>query len=117
MTALPNEPDPVDWGLSSQVEAAMEKVMASTEPPNIRWMTGELGHKLLAAFSACHTSLFMQAMREGLSKEEAQQAVAFQVPLLAFDLGRRIGADMAGAQAMREMFGGEDPFSGLGDLG
>ena len=80
-----------------------------TDPPNIQWMSGDLANRLLAAFNGGRTLMFMQLMRSGLEKEEAEHQVNLQLPLLAFDLGVKVGAEMAAVQQMRDMFGDTPP--------
>ena len=89
------------------IDEVVRRTMA-TDPPNIGWMNGDLAHRLLAAFNGGRTLFFMQLMKQGLSKEEAEEQVAMQLPLLAFDLGLKVGMEHAAVQQMRDMFG-EDP--------
>lgn len=97
-----------DHEKSHDVSQAVGKIM-ETQPPNIGWMEGELAHKLLAAFNGGRTLMFMQLMREGLEKPEAEEQVSLQLPLLAFDLGMKIGKEMQEVQQMRDLFGDTPP--------
>lgn len=103
MTAMPMEPEP-DFGRCEQVKEAVNKVL-ELSPPNIAWMTGELGHSLLAAFYAAYTNLFMEYLKRGIPQDEAKASAEQQAPLLAFQLGLQVGAEMEANRAMREMFG------------
>lgn len=112
MTTAPEPSDETDWAKSEKIKAAAESVMGR-ETPEIGWMTGECQHSFLAMFYAAQTKLQMKYLREGLPPEEAKKRVSQDVVLLAFDLGLRAGRDLAGADALRDMFGGEDPFKDL----
>lgn len=104
--------DEADYPKCAQVEETVQRIM-ETKPPSIAWMTGELGNRLLSAFSAARTSLFMRLMRdEKLPRDEAERSANMQWALLAFELGMRVGAEMESVRSMREMFGDDFPEAG-----
>lgn len=106
MSAMPiNAPEP-DYGKCAQVEGAMAKIM-ELDPPNIDWMTGEFGANLLTSIHAGYTFIFMEMLKRGVDVEEAKESAQQQAPLLAFQLGMQVGADLEGARAMRQMWGDE----------
>lgn len=96
--------DVVDERLCLEVSASYRKIMES-ERVTIDWMTGELGNQINSAMHAAYQSLQMQMMREGLEPAASEQLANMQLLLLAFELGRKVGLDQAGAQMMREMLG------------
>lgn len=89
-----------------RIDTVVGQIM-ETNPPDIGWMNGELAHRLLQTFEAGRTRFFMQLLREGLDKEEAKRQVAMQIPLIALDLGVKIGTELEAARQLREMFGEE----------
>lgn len=106
--------DEADYAKSAQVEETVQRIM-ETAPPTIAWMTGELGNRLLSAFSAARTSLFMRLMRDQkLPRDEAEQSANMQWALLAFELGMRVGAEMESMRSLREMWGDDFPDLGAG---
>lgn len=112
MTTAPQPSDEADWARSERIKQAAEAVMGR-ETPDIGWMTGECGHSFLAMFGAAQTKLQMKYLRRGMDPEEAKRSVSHEILLLAFDLGMRVGKEVAAADQMREMFGDDDPFKGL----
>lgn len=96
--------DDVDEGLCIRVDQSYRKVM-ETQRVEISWMTGELANHINAAMHAAFTSLQMQMLREGLEPAAAEQLARQQLLLMAFELGRRVGEEMAGADMLRDMLG------------
>lgn len=111
MSDTPNEPEArLDMNECERVDQTIARLM-ETSPPNIGWMSQELAQKLLSAHSGARTLMMMSLLRAGMPKEQAEQQANLQAPLLLFDLGLRVGKDMADpfAQQMRDMFGGDEP--------
>lgn len=104
MTAMPiNQPEP-DYAKCEQVFESIQKIM-ELNPPSIDWMTGEFANQMLTTIHAAYTFLFMEFLKRGMPQEEAEQSAQMQAPLLAFQLGMQVGADMEGARGLRELFG------------
>lgn len=96
--------DDVDDALCIRVQQSYQKVM-ETQRIEIKWMSGELANHLNVAMSAAYTSLQMEMLREGLEPKAAEELAKQQILLMAVELGRRIGEEMAGADMLRDMLG------------
>ena len=104
MSAAPmNEPDP-DYARCEQVKNAAEKVM-QLDPPDISWMGAGFAGEMLAVFYSAYTLTMMELIKRGITPAEAQQSAQQQAPLLAFQLGLQVGAEIESTRAMRELFG------------
>lgn len=100
----PGKDGRVDEYQSIRVTRAYQKVM-ETQRVTIEWMTGELGNGINQAMHAAFTSLQMQMMREGLDPKAAEDLAQRQILLMAFELGRLVGVEEAGADVLRGMLG------------
>jgi len=108
-TQSPNEPEHApDHAKNQQVEETIGRLM-ETSPPNIGWMSAELANRLLHAMSGSRTLMMMSLLRAGMSQEAAEKQADMQWPLLAFDLGLRVGTELESVRQMRELFGDDPP--------
>lgn len=112
MTTTPPEPEPIggmptDPKRSEQVFAIAQRIL-HTEGVQIGWMDGDIARRLLETFKAGHTMVFMQLVRQGLTREQAESNAEIQMPLIAFELGLRIGAELESTRAFREIMGDVD---------
>ncbi|GAB3863531.1 hypothetical protein GCM10028801_31380 [Nocardioides maradonensis] len=103
MSAAIPEPE-ADWARSEQIKQAIDKVL-ELDPPDIAWMTGELGNALLSANYSAYTMMQMELIKRGVHPAEAQQSAQQQAPLLIFQLGLQVGTELESTRAMRELFG------------
>lgn len=97
-------PDETDYAKSEQVKDAIDKIM-DLNPPNPSWMTGELANTINAAQHGAYTQIQMRLIREGMPLPQAQELAGLQAPLLAFEVGMLVGAELEKNRQMRELFG------------
>lgn len=108
MTENPRESDAV---------LTIGKRILHNEGLNIGWLTPEVAQQLMAMFSGAQTMIFMQMLRAGMDREKAEASAEYQAPLVAFELGLRVGAELESTRAFREIVGDGNFDFGAGSEG
>lgn len=89
---------------SETVTNIISRIM-ETDTPDVSWMSGPLAHRLLAALEGGKVINFVHMMREGLTQQEAEEATAVGIPLMAFQLGLQVGQELEATRTFREQMG------------
>lgn len=105
MTQTPEPIGPPPNPRQSEAVLAITSRMMHTDGVDIGWMTADVARSLIAAFTAGQTQVMMQLLRRGLPREQAEQSAEAQMPLVAFELGLKVGAELESTRAFREIVG------------
>lgn len=95
----------------SEAVLTIAKRIMHTEGIQIGWMTQDVAAQLRAMFVGGETIIKMQILRHGMTAEQAEKHAEAALPLVAFELGLKIGAELESTRAFREIMGSDIDFN------